>query len=320
MANLMRKISILIVALSLAAAGNALAQIDTQIDTQDPKTARDYYERGFQRQNSQRLEEALADYTKAADLDPGFFDSHFSLSSVCAELKDYRAAIEALTASLKARPKDYSALFNSGLYHEYLRDYDDSIAHYTQALAEDADFSHYGGSKNEARASAYHYRGRAYQWNKQDNAKAVTDYTEALRLDPDIEMVHYRRARAYHDLSEYAKANADFVAAYELDPDYPNLLNAWAWQLATCPDDKLRDGKLALQLAHKTKDMDTLAAAYAEAGAFADAVAAQKRAIEQLNGGPKPKDEQSEERRRERSVQMQTRLALYEARQRYRGQ
>jgi tetratricopeptide (TPR) repeat protein len=127
-----------------------------------------------------KFKEAIEDYKKAAELDPGFFDAHFTLSSLHAELKDYRAAIDALAKSLKARPKDYSALFNSGLYHEYLRDYDNAIAHYTQASAEDADFSHYGGSTDEARAHAYHYRGRVYQWHKKHNAKAVADYKKAL--------------------------------------------------------------------------------------------------------------------------------------------
>jgi multidrug efflux pump subunit AcrA (membrane-fusion protein) len=97
-------------------------------------------------------------------------------------------------------------------------------------------------------------------------------------------------------------------------------LNAWAWQLATCPDDELRDGKLAVQLAQKTKDMDTLAAAYAEIDAFADAVAAQKRAIEQLDRGPEPKNQQAAERRKERRTQMQARLAAYEANRPYRDE
>lgn len=312
----MRKITVLLLALCVNVSGSALAQVDTQ----NPTTAREFYERGLKREDAKQFQEAIDDYKKAADLAPGFFDAHFTLSSLYAELKNYRAAINALAKSLKARPKDYSALFNSGLYHEYLRDYDNAIAHYTQASADDAGFSHYGRSSDEARAHAYHYRGRVYQWNKKDNAKAVTDFTAALRLDPKIEMVRYRRARAYHDLKDYAKANSDFAAARDLDPDYPNLLNAWAWQLATCPDAKYRNGHLALQLAKKTKDMDILAASYAEIGEFDDAVASQQRAIELLDRGPEPKDEKAAERRAARIEQMQLRLAAYEAKRPYRDE
>ncbi|WP_442510508.1 tetratricopeptide repeat protein [Novipirellula sp. SH528] len=312
----MLKTSFLLAALFATVAVPAAAQADTE----NPTSARDFYERGLKREDAKQLKEAIEDYKKAAELDPGSFDAHFTLSSLHADLKDYRAAIGALAKSLTARPKDYSALFNSGLYHEYLRDYDEAIAHYTQASAEDADFSHYGGSANEARAHAYHYRGRVYQWYKKENEKSVDDFTSALRLDPKIEMVRYRRARAYHDLKEYAKANADFAAARDLDPDYPNLLNAWAWQLATCPDAKYRDGQLALQLAKKTKDMDTLAASFAEIGEFGDAVATQKRAIQILDGLPKPKNEPAANRRREQKEKMEVQLATYEAQRPYRDE
>jgi tetratricopeptide (TPR) repeat protein len=305
----MRTLIIWLLAFSVVATGNAVAQVDTQ----NPRTARDYYERGLKHEKSTRLAEALADYTKAVDLDPRFFDAHFSRSSLYAEMKDYRTSIEALTAGLEARPKDYSASFNRGLYHEYLREYDDAIANYTQALAEDADFSHYGGSKNEARAHAYHYRGRVYQRYKRDQARAIADYTDALRLDPGIEMVRYRRAMAYHNVKEYAKAHADFEAAHERRPDYPNLSNAWAWQLATSPDANYRDGALAVELARKSRHLDTLAAAYAETGAFEDAVAAQNRAIEQLDRQPDPRDQTALERRKERRMQMEMRLAGYKA-------
>ena len=312
----MRKIMSLLVAFFVTASGNALAQVDTQ----NPTTARDFYQRGSKREDAKQFKEAIADYEKAARLDPGWFDAHFTLSSLHAELKDYRAAIDALTKSLKARPRDYSALFNSGLYHEYLRDYDNAIAYYTRASADDADFFHFGGSTDDARAHAYHYRGRVYQWYKNDNAKAAADFTEALRLDPDIRMVRYRRARAYHDLKDYAKANADFAAARDLDPDYQNLLSAWAWQLATCPDAKYRDGQLALQLAKKARDMDTLSAAYAESGEFDNAVSSQKRAIQQLDRLPEAKDERAAKRRSQRKEQMQIRLAAYEAKRPFRDE
>jgi tetratricopeptide (TPR) repeat protein len=149
------------------------------------------------------------------------------------------------------------------LYHEYVSKYDDAIADYTRALAEDADFSSNGMSPEECRAHAYHYRGRMYQWQKKDNLKAAEDYTQALRLDPEIRMVFYRRGQAYHELKLFAKAHEDFQAAFEKRPEYPNLLNSWAWQLATCPDEMYRDGNRVLEFAQKTKNSNVLAAALA---------------------------------------------------------
>ena len=66
-------------------------------------------------------------------------------------------------------------------------------------------------------------------------------------------------------------------------------LNGYAWFLATCPDEKYRDGKEAVKLAKKAcefskgKDwyhLDTLAAAHAESGNFKDAVDYAQKALD----------------------------------------
>ena len=61
-----------------------------------------------------------------------------------------------------------------------------------------------------------------------------------------------------------------------------------AWLLATCPDEKMRDGAAAVELAEKAaagsrrfgyrEFLDTLAAAYAEAGRFDNAASSAARA------------------------------------------
>ena len=179
------------------------------------------------------------------------------------------------------------------------------------AISDRADYSHYGGSTEEARAHAYHYRGRVYQWRKNDPAKAVADYTKALQLDPKIEMVQYRRALAFHELKKFGKAHADFADALKRDPDYPNLMNAWAWQLATCPDPKFRDGELAVTLARKAKNLDTLAAAHAEAGDFESAIDAQVQAIDEFDAKPEPESQAGMNRREMTISQMRARLQSY---------
>ena len=64
-------------------------------------------------------------------------------------------------------------------------------------------------------------------------------------------------------------------------PTTPAILNNLAWILATSPDDALRDGKRAIELAtkackateyHQAHILSTLAAGYAETGDFSTAV------------------------------------------------
>jgi membrane associated rhomboid family serine protease len=75
---------------------------------------------------------------------------------------------------------------------------------------------------------------------------------------------------------------------------YVPAMNALAWVLATSREDRLRDGAEAVKWAERAcrQDtwktaayLDTLAAAYAEAGKWEEAVATQKLALSKLTGG-----------------------------------
>jgi tetratricopeptide (TPR) repeat protein len=89
-------------------------------------------------------------------------------------------------------------------------------------------------------------------------------------------------------LGRYGEAVAYLKAAVQLNPDSTQALNNLTWTLATCPDASARDGALAVQLGERACELTdykqtifigTLAAAYAEAGRFDDAVATAHRAI-----------------------------------------
>ena len=77
--------------------------------------------------------------------------------------------------------------------------------------------------------------------------------------------------------------------ALRLNPTDGGVLNDLAWVLATSPDASLRSGKEAVQLAEQAVKpsggkepalLDTLAAAYAEAGRFQDAARTAREALQ----------------------------------------
>ena len=85
------------------------------------------------------------------------------------------------------------------------------------------------------------------------------------------------RADAYLNIGEHGEAVKDFSEALKLSADDTGVLNNFAWVLATSPDDNVRDGKRAVELATKAVELtdekeahilSTLAAAYAETGDF----------------------------------------------------
>ena len=164
-------------------------------------------------------------------------------------------------------------------------------------------------------AIAYSNRGVAYK-NKGQYDRAIKDYTEVIRLKPDDAWAYKNRGNVYLRKADHDAAMRDYKQAIALKPDHARIHNGIAWELATTPDPGARNGAEAVRLAKKAVSLqdrvalyhDTLAAAYAEAGRFEDAVAEQYRAITMLHVAGK----------NEAIAHFQSRLDLYRQRRPYR--
>ncbi|MCA9238377.1 MAG: tetratricopeptide repeat protein [Planctomycetales bacterium] len=119
--------------------------------------------------------------------------------------------------------------------------------------------------------------------------RAIDAYNAVLADEPDNYLARRNRGDAFLTIGDHATAVSDFDKALELQPLDPSLLNNLAWVLATSPDDEVRDGDRAVDLAKQAAELteykaahilSTLAAAYAEAGDFVKAREWSEQAVE----------------------------------------
>jgi Flp pilus assembly protein TadD len=121
-----------------------------------------------------------------------------------------------------------------------------------------------------------------------DFEQAKSYLERAISVKPSVADAYSRVGFALDLQGRTRDAVACYREAVRHRPNDENACNDLAWILATCPDEKLRDAQEAVRLAEHACELTrtnralfvgTLAAAYAEAGRFPEAIAAAQKAI-----------------------------------------
>jgi RNA polymerase sigma factor (sigma-70 family) len=179
-------------------------------------SARAYYERAGTHYMNNDYEAQLEDLNEAIELDPNLAEAYFMRGNLYASnLPKHRGGYEKANADytrcLEIKPNDAGARWNRAMHYPDMGRADEAIADWTTYLEGDTDFSRQLNGKTKLLAGGHFYRGRVYHWQKKDYAEAISDYTAALALDPQMEGAHRLRGQTYEAIGELEKAQQDFA-------------------------------------------------------------------------------------------------------------
>jgi tetratricopeptide (TPR) repeat protein len=251
----------------------------------NPASADAFRERGSLALRCSDPQRALADFSQALELQPGMAPAFLGRGQALLKLGRFEQAIGDFTEALRLAPWDSQAFFRRGLAHAARKQHEQAVDDFTEAIRLSPEV-----------ADAYMHRAIACtQLGRLD--QAIRDYSEQIQLAPNSSLAYNFRARLYYRQRQFAAALADHQKADELDPANPNTLCQLAWIWAACPDRTQRNGPKAIEVAtraceltewKKAQCLDTLAAALAEAGQFAQAADRAQEAVNLASDADKP--------------------------------
>jgi Flp pilus assembly protein TadD len=217
------------------------------------------------------LEEATSEFLAALRINPASATAHSNLASALAAQGRFAEATLQYQAALRIKPDSAEAHYNLGV-----------------ALASQSKLS-----------------------------DAIGEFARARQLDPEHAQAHYNLGALLASQGRIAEATAEYREAIHLRPNWPLPLKGLAWILATNGKANFRNAGEAVQLAERlctltnyqqVDALDTLAAAYADAGRFGEAIQIAQKAIASANVANK----------KDLAAPIRERLNLYQAGQPYR--
>ncbi|MBI2825145.1 MAG: tetratricopeptide repeat protein [Planctomycetia bacterium] len=206
----------------------------------------------------------------------------FTLGTGLLDDKRFGDAAVAFEKAIQVKPDFAAAYYNRGLALAEERKDEEAAAQLALALR-------YDPQLGEAHWLLGRYLIRARRLDE-----AVAHFRQAVKLRPDNELAAIELARSLRAEGDALGAAGELRSAHARMPNATLVGNELAWILATHPDPQVRHGAEAVTVAEHTVQkraerergkedaglLDTLAAAYAEAGRYADAVATARRALE----------------------------------------
>ena len=226
-------------------------------------------------------EDAIAHYRRALELNPALAEIHANLGAALAGAGRLDEAIPEFEKFVELKPDSGAARHNLGRALASRGRLEEAIAQLRKAVA------------LEPRAAEFHNSLAVSLVYARRADEAVGEFEKAIQANPRFLEAHYNLGETLLYLQgKPAEALTHWRAVLQANPDHVPALVGTAMVLATSPEDAIRGGAEAVALAERAAQLtggrepavlDALAAAYAEAGRFPDAVSTAQKTLEMLS-------------------------------------
>jgi protein O-mannosyl-transferase len=225
---------------------------------------------------SGRVDDAIREYEAALKITPQSPLARNNLGSAFLKQGKVAEAIQEFQRVLSRDPQSITGRFN--LAGALLRGgrVTEAVAEYEKALAIKPDFA-------QGHLALGHALMRADRL-----ADAIAQFKIAVQLQPGYAHARNSLATAFAAKQQWGEAIRSWRETLEIDPNNVAAQSGLAWTLATAPDPTLRNGAEALAISQGLSQtteasnpmiLRVLAAAYAEAGRFPEAIETTERGI-----------------------------------------
>jgi len=263
----------------------AIGYLERALELEDEE-AETYMKLGYCYRSLKKFDEAFKYYLKVLEIDSEASRAYAGLGHCYESLNKLDEAIEYFDRALQINPELSEAHTGLGDCFRTLERFDEATKHYAKALEFDPEFAraHFGLGKT------YYLQ---HKWEL-----AIERLREALKTEPEFLKARSNLANALYKRGDIKDALEEAYLILEAKPDMEYYLNFVAWIRATSASEELRNPEEAVRLATKACEltsyenveiMNTLAAAFASADRFDDAVQITEKAIKlaQSNGSRK---------------------------------
>jgi tetratricopeptide (TPR) repeat protein len=217
---------------------------------------------------------AASDFRRGLELAPNDPSLRHRLGTALYQMGDVSGAMEQFEQVLRTSPDYPQSHYSMGVLLSEAGRHSEAIEHFSAALKSQPDYV-------EARVQLAETLGRAG-----NNEQALAQYAQALDSDPANTDAALGRAMTLVRLHRYADAAQRLAEGRDAHPDQPMFSHALARLLAAAPDDRVRDGRRALQMVDQLikgqqsiELAETTAMALAEVGRYREAVEVQREAL-----------------------------------------